>query len=207
VSGRLVSVISTGVANEASVCAALRRCGAAPELTGDPAAAREAQVVVLPGVGSFEAGMSRLRERGLGGALVDRVRAGRPLLAICLGMQMLCRSSEEAPGVPGLGVIDAEARRFTAGTRTPHFGWNRVETDHDSVCVRGAGHAYFAHSYRVASAPAGWRAATADHGGLFVAALERGGVLACQFHPELSGAWGVGLIGRWLERAEEAAAC
>jgi len=207
VSGRLVSVISTGVANEASVCAALRRCGATPELTEDPATVRESPVVVLPGVGSFEAGMSRLRERGLGGALVDRVGAGHPLLAICLGMQMLCRSSEEAPGVPGLGVIDAEVRRFTVGMRTPHFGWNRVESGGDSGTVRQAGYAYFAHSYRVETAPAGWHAATADHGGRFVAALERGGVLACQFHPELSGAWGVGLITRWLERSREAATC
>lgn len=203
----MVSVISTGVANEASVCAALRRCGAAPALTDNPVVAREAPIVVLPGVGSFEAGTARLRERGLGEALVDRASAGRPLLAICLGLQLLCRSSEEAPGAPGLGVIDTEVRRFAAGTRTPHFGWNRVEPQGDPGRVREAGFAYFAHSYRVETAPAGWRAATADHGGRFVAALERGGVLACQFHPELSGAWGAGLIGRWLDRAKEAAAC
>lgn len=202
---RDVVVVSTGVANTASMAAAFRRCGASVDITDDPARIADAAFVVLPGVGSFAAGMERLRARGLGDAIVERVRAERPLLAVCLGLQLLCVSSEESPGVEGLGVIDARVTRFPAPARTPQFGWNRVDAGAGCRLIT-IGHAYFANSYRVERQPEGWSSATSVHGGSFVAALERGSVLACQFHPELSGAWGAGLLRRWLS-FEEACAC
>lgn len=190
-------VVRTGTANLASVLAALRRLGADPRVTVDPEAVRAADRAVLPGVGAFGACMARLVEAGLVDALRERVTAGRPLLAVCLGMQVLGEASDESPGVPGLGLLPATARRFPAGPRVPQLGWNRVEPRPDARLLT-PGHAYFANSYRFEAIPAGWSGATSDHGGPFVAALERGPVLACQFHPELSGGWGRALLERWL---------
>ncbi|MBK8481108.1 MAG: imidazole glycerol phosphate synthase subunit HisH [Proteobacteria bacterium] len=202
----VVQVVRTGVANIASVLAGLRRLGAEPTLTEDPRAVAEARAVVLPGVGAFGAGMERLREAKLEGVLRERVAAGQPTLAVCLGLQLLCEGSEESPGVAGLGVLPSTVRRFSPAAqgpqpvRVPQLGWNEVLPQaEDGLLERGF--AYFANSYRLDSAPPGWAWARSEHGGPFVAALERGAVLACQFHPELSGPWGAALLGRWLARA------
>lgn len=196
-------IVRTGVANVASIAAALRRCGLDPEITADPDAVRKSELVVLPGVGSFGAGMDALRRSGLDEALIERIDAGRATLAVCLGLQLLAMVSEETPGVRGLGVIEATVARFPRDMRTPQFGWNRVETDGDSV-LGEPGYAYYANSYRLTDAPPGWIAGWSDHGGRFVGALRRGPVVACQFHPELSGEWGLGLIRRWVASAKEA---
>ena len=202
----VATIVATGVANIASMAAALRRSGVDVELTDDAARVRDAARVVLPGVGSFGAGMARLTERGLVEAIVGRFAAERPLLCVCLGMQLLCAASEESPGVAGLGVLDAGVRRFGEGVRVPQFGWNRVEADPGCGLLQ-SGLAYFANSYRIDGAPPGWSAARAVHGGPFVAALERGPVRACQFHPELSGAWGRALLERWLRLSEGFSPC
>jgi imidazole glycerol phosphate synthase glutamine amidotransferase subunit len=118
-------------------------------------------------------------------------------LAICLGLQILAEESEENPGVRGLGVLPATVTRFADGLRVPQLGWNRVAAG-DGARLLEDGAAYFANSFKLDNVPPGWTGATADHGGEFVAALERGPVLACQFHPELSGHWGQTLIERWL---------
>ena len=104
---------------------------------------------------------------------------------------------EESPGVPGLGLIDSAITRFPSHVRVPQFGWNAL-TPADGCATLVAGHAYFANSYRLEAVPEGWFAAMSDHGGPFVAALEKGALVACQFHPELSGPWGEALIRRWL---------
>ena len=202
----VVPVVHTSAANVASVCAALERAGVRPELTRSPETCARAERLVLPGVGSFGAVAGALGRAGLLDVLRQRIAASRPTLCVCLGMQLLARDSGEAPGVPGLGVIDPPVRRFAAtpGLRVPQLGWNRV-TPEARCAMLTPGDAYFANSYRLTEAPAGWAAAWASHGGPFVAALERGGVLATQFHPELSGAWGAALIERWLERSAEAA--
>lgn len=193
-----IHVLHTGVANMASVRAGLRRAGAEPVVTRDPADLEGATHVMLPGVGAFGAGMATLRDTGLDGALLRHLGAGRPVLAICLGLQLLARRSEETPGVAGLGVLDVAVTRFPDTVRVPQFGWNRVVPQPGIKWLR-EGHAYFANSYRIADIPEGWSGALGDHGGPFVAALERGSVLACQFHPELSGDWGQALLRRWLE--------
>lgn len=195
-----ISIVATGVANTASVCAALRRLGGEPELVEQAPAIQEAELLVLPGVGSFGAAMATLVDQNWAELLRQRVAAGRPTLAICLGMQLLGVSSEEASELSGLGSIPQLAVPFPPGTRTPHMGWNRVEPDPNCSLLQ-PGAAYFAHSYCWASTPAGWAAAHTDYGGGFVAAVERGAVLACQFHPELSGDFGAGLLQRWLEKA------
>jgi imidazole glycerol phosphate synthase glutamine amidotransferase subunit len=195
-----VLVVETGTANLASVLAALERAGARPQTTTSAAEIERAGAVVLPGVGAFRAAMDRLRAAGLTGPLAARVRDGRSLLAICLGMQLLAESSDESPGVAGLGVVTGHLRRFDAAVRVPQLGWNRVEPQPGCRLIE-PGSAYFANSYVVDAVPDGWSAAASEHGGRFVSALERGPVLACQFHPELSGAWGHALISRWLHRS------
>ncbi len=190
-------VLGTGVANLASVDAAFRRLGAEPTATRDPEVVRRADQLVLPGVGAFGAAMETLRQAGVVEALAERIEQGRPTLAVCLGLQLLCATSDESPGVEGVGVVDASIRRFPAGLRVPQMGWNAVSPTSGARTLT-PGFAYFANSFCLDRVPPGWEGALADHGGPFVAALERGDVLACQFHPELSGAWGQQLMERWL---------
>jgi len=193
-----VLVVSTGTANTASVLSAFARLGAKARLSDEPSAIRDADYVVLPGVGDFGAASMRLEQSRMREPLVDRIAEGRSTLAICLGMQLLCDNSEESPGVKGLGVVPAAIGSFSEQLRVPHMGWNRVDVEDPGVLESGC--AYFANGYRLASRPPSWSAATTSYGGTFVSAIERGAVLACQFHPELSGAWGEGLLSRWLER-------
>ena len=193
-----VVVLPTGTANLASVLAAFARLGAATRLATDPGMVETAERVVLPGVGTFGAAMSGLRQAGLDQAIAARVRAGKPTLAMCVGLQVLFEESDESPEEKGLSAIEGRVGQFPATVRVPQFGWNRVEPE-PGCRYLAPGHAYFANSYRVLMAP-GCRIATALHGERFVAALERDRVVACQFHPELSGAYGHQLIARWLER-------
>jgi imidazole glycerol-phosphate synthase subunit HisH len=196
VSAAEVAVVPTGTANLASVLAALARLGASARIAEDAAMVAHAAHVVLPGVGSFGATMAGLRAAGLAEALAARVRAGRSTLAMCVGLQVLFESSDESPAATGLSAIAGRVGRFPDEVRVPQFGWNRVAPGPGCRLVE-PGYAYFANSYRVVQAP-GCAVASAEHGGRFVAALEHDRVLACQFHPELSGAYGHALIGRWL---------
>ena len=195
-----VLVVRTGTANLASVFAALRRIGAEPELTEDAHAVAGGAHVVLPGVGALGAAMDALEPTLIDDALRARIHEGLPTLAICLGMQLLLAGSEESPGIPALGCVPGTAKRFIAeGIRVPHLGWNTVSPEAGSRFLE-PGYAYFAHSFHVPHKPVGWKAAWTTHGGPFVSAFEREDVLACQFHPELSGAWGLALMKRWLEK-------
>lgn len=192
-----VVIVPTGTANLASVMVAFRRLGAEPRVAEAAGEIGPASHVMLPGVGSFGASMARLREKGFDAALRARIAADRPTIAICVGHQLLFRHSAESPGVDGLGIIDAEIDTFSESVRVPQFGWNEVDADADGI-VLGSGFAYFANSFRALEAP-GWKVATATHGGRFVAAIGRGNVVGCQFHPELSGDYGAGLLSRFLE--------
>jgi imidazole glycerol-phosphate synthase subunit HisH len=192
-----VVVVPTGTANIASVLAAFRRLGAQPGLAGDAEDVAGADRVVLPGVGSFGAAIDEVDRSGLRSALTARIGEGRPTLAVCVGMQLLAGASEESIGARGLQIVDDEVTRFGDDVRVPQLGWNRVEAG-DGCRFVDDGWAYFANSYRIPEVPPGWVGASSDHGGKFVSALERGDVLACQFHPELSGAWGSAVLGRWL---------
>jgi glutamine amidotransferase len=194
-----VVVVPTGTANLASVRAGLRRVGVEARLARGADEVMAASSVVLPGVGSFGAAIESIDRQGLRQALCDYIGDERPLLAICLGMQLLCNSSEESPGVKGLGVFDDRIRRIPETVRVPQLGWNTIEPTGEAGLLT-PGWVYFANSYRLETIPDGWAGATAEYGGEFVAALERGAQLACQFHPELSGPWGAGLIRSWMDR-------
>lgn len=195
---REILIVPTGTANIASIIAGFSRAGGTARVSEDSKEIETASHVVLPGVGAFGAAMRRLDSNGVGAAVASRIRAGAPTLCVCLGLQLLFEASGESPGVRGLAVIPGVVGRFSGNVRVPQFGWNMVEPE-TSCRLIGRGHAYFANSFRVTTVPEGFAAAFADYDGRFVAAFERGGLLACQFHPELSGAWGISLIRRWLD--------
>jgi imidazole glycerol phosphate synthase glutamine amidotransferase subunit len=192
-----VLILPTGTANLASVLAAFARLGTKAEIARTPAEVEDAERLVLPGVGTFGATMAGLRAAGLDAAIAERARQGAPILAMCVGLQVLFETSDESPGSEGLGVLPGRVGRFPAAVRVPQFGWNRIEPEPGCRYLE-AGHAYFANSFRTLAAP-GCKVACAEHGESFVAAIERGPLVACQFHPELSGAFGHRLIARWLE--------
>jgi len=195
-----VVIVRTGTANLASVLAAFKRANVKATLTDNPQDIVSASHVVLPGVGAFAAAMQELRNKHLEAPLKQRMLQGLPTLSICLGLQLLCESSDESPGVQGLGVVKGHVKRFPEIVRVPQHGWNTIEAD--SACqVLQSGYVYFSNSYCLQEKPQDWNVAIAKHGVPFVAAFERGGVVACQFHPELSGLFGAQLNGRWLERA------
>lgn len=198
---RPVSVVRTSTANLASVGVAFERLGCAVRFVSDARAVARAARVVLPGVGAFAAAWRAVAADSLSEALGDRIAAGRPTLGICLGMQLMSAGSQEAPGTPGLGALSGVAERYGEGVRVPQMGWNEVVPD-DGCRIVPRGFAYFANSYRLTGPAnanaASWRSAWSHYGGPFLAAAERGAVVACQFHPELSGAYGRALLSRWV---------
>ena len=194
-SGRDV-VLPTGTANLASVLAAFRRIGLTLEIDNSPGAVSSARRLVLPGVGAFGAAMSELRRLRLVDPIEERIRAGQPTLAICVGMQILAGHSEESPGTRGIGVIEEDVARYERDLIVPQLAWSQVIPGPESNLVE-PGWGYFANSYRLGTVPQGWAGSTATYGKPFVAAIEKGDVLACQFHPELSGEWGSDLLQRW----------
>lgn len=186
----MIVIVDYGVGNLSSVANMLRKAGAIPKVSRDPAEIQSAEKVVLPGVGHFDHGMRMLRGAGLEGPLNAYVDSGRPLLGICLGAQILGRRSEEGRE-PGLGWIDMECRRIpeAPGIRVPHMGWNRIAHTRPSALFAQAapdGRYYFVHSYHMVCASDADVLATAQHGIDFPCAVQRGNVYGMQFHPEKS---------------------
>jgi imidazole glycerol-phosphate synthase subunit HisH len=194
----VIAVLDYGIGNLRSAEKALQHLGVDAALTTDPAVARNASGVVLPGVGAFGRCMEQLRESGLEPVVHEAVEAGKPFLGICIGMQMLFDASEEAPGVKGLGIISGDVRRLTVTSeRLPHMGWNTLQIRTGSMLFDGIDDGswlYFVHSYAPVPADEAVTAATTEYGGTVVAAVEQGRVWATQFHPEKSAANGLRLL-------------
>ncbi len=192
-----VAVFDLGVGNTASMLFALERLGAAPVLTADPLRLAEAERIVFPGVGSAAYAAARLEDLGV----VETLRAfDRPLLGVCLGMQMLYARSEEGDA-PGLGRLPGEVRRLRPAPDrpVPHMGWNGLQLDRDDSLTEGLPadpHVYFVHGY--AAAPGPETVASADYGGAFSAIVRQGDVCGCQFHPERSGPIGARILANFL---------
>jgi glutamine amidotransferase len=196
-----VVVLDYGSGNVRSAVRALQKAGACVELTADPAAAIVADGLVVPGVGAFAACMHGLQAVSAPAILRQRLAAGRPVLGICVGMQVLFTTGvEHGQHTPGLGLIEGSVERLTASV-VPHIGWNTVVPPADSVLFAGLHDArfYFVHSYAAHEpVPDPLRVSTAEHGERFVAAVESGLLSATQFHPEKSGDAGGRLLRNWL---------
>ena len=194
-----VVVLDYGSGNLRSAERALARAGADVTVTADLAAARETTGLVVPGVGAFAACMAGIDGIGAGPVVRDRVAAGRPVLGICVGMQVLFDSGDEHGVVTdGLGVLPGKVRRLDAPI-LPHMGWNTVVAAPGSVLFAGLDpdtRFYFVHSYAATGTEG--LVTTAEHGEPFVAAVERGALAATQFHPEKSGDAGARLLTNWL---------
>ena len=208
-----VAVIDYGVGNLLSVSRALVHCGARVKVTADPAVILAADRVILPGVGAFANGMAALRASGLDRVVRQVAAAGTPLLGICLGMQLLLESSDEFGATDGLGLIPGRVVQIPSNAtngdshKIPHIGWNALvlpagRQDWADGLLGGiaAGEAmYFVHSFMAQPTDPAHRLADCLYGGIAVsAAVQRGAVLGCQFHPEKSGKVGLRVLANFL---------
>jgi glutamine amidotransferase len=204
-----VAVVDYGMGNLQSVVQALR--AAAPDgtevvRTNSPDVVRAADRLVVPGQGGFRDAAARLGEDGLGESLLQKMRAGSPYLGICLGLQILFESSEEAPGAIGFGWFKGSVQRLVGGPdiKIPHMGWNSLDlTSGGHPLLEAAGGAntyvYFVHSFHAVASEPDVVKATVQHGSNVVtAAVSRDNVMATQFHPEKSQAAGIALLRRFL---------
>jgi len=196
----MIAIADYGIGNLGSVTKAFRRAGAEVVLTGDPEALRRADALVLPGDGAFGATMAEVERRGLVPVLRAAVEAGKPLLGICVGMQLLFEESEEHGRHAGLGFLPGRVRRFEGDLPVPHMGWNRVRARRVHPFLDGVpdgAHVYFVHSY-YCDAPDDVVIATSDYGRDFAAIVGRGNILGVQFHPEKSQETGLRMVASFV---------
>lgn len=182
-----VAVLDYGMGNLRSVAKALEAAGARARVTGDAAEITSADALCVPGQGIFGRCMENLRRAGLDELVRDWILQSRPYLGICLGLQILFESSDEAPQ-PGLKLLGGRVRHLGEGVRIPHIGWNEVN----------GVHYYFDHSYAVDPAEASIVTGWCDHGGRWAASIASGSVYATQFHPEKSATAGISLLRDWV---------
>ena len=199
---RSVAILDYGMGNLRSVEKALERVGAEVVITADADRAREADGVVLPGVGAFPRAMTRVRELGFDALISDRIQASVPVLGICLGMQLLFERSTEHGGAEGLGVFTGEVRELEAqGLKLPHIGWEPVRWDRESELATDIDDGtpfYFVHSFAPYEVDREQVLGTAAHGERFVCAVEREGVWGFQCHPEKSSDAGLRLYANFV---------
>jgi glutamine amidotransferase len=194
-----ILIIDYGMGNIGSLRNMFRRIGVETDVAADAESVRRARKLLLPGVGAFDAAMTRINAAGLGQVIRDRaVKDGVPTLGVCLGMQLLTDGSEEG-SLPGLGLIPARARRFRReiGLKVPHMGWNLVEKATPSPLTAqfdGETRFYFVHSYHVDVEDQQHSILKAEYGVRFDAAIQRENVFGAQFHPEKSHRFGMKLL-------------
>ena len=200
-----ITLVDYSAGNVASVELALRRLGAESQRAGSADCIHNAAALLLPGVGHFGALIHALDERGLRTPLLDALHRGVPFLGICLGLQALYDSSEEAPELRGLQLLSGKIHALPEDVKLPHMGWNQLRATRDSSLLDGldsGAYFYFAHSYAaIATKQDAATVATCTHGAEFVAVLERNNLCAVQFHPEKSGAAGARLLQNFLRLA------
>ena len=203
----MITIVDYDAGNLKSVQKALAYLGEEPVVSGDPAQIRKAEKLILPGVGAFGEAMEHLNAMGLSDALRDAASAGTPLLGICLGMQLLFDSSEESPGVTGLGILPGSILRIPAapGLKIPHMGWNSLKLRPGTrlfAGIAGEPYVYFVHSYYLKAAREADVAASAEYGVLIHAAVESGNIFGCQFHPEKSSSDGLRILKNFIALQE-----
>ena len=204
----MIVVVDYGVNNLASVVRAIRASGHEVTLSADPAVVSRGARVVMPGVGHFRQAAENLQRSGLGEAVQEVAASGRPVLGICLGLQLFYERSAEAPDARGLGLLLGEVVKFQPGLPVPHVGWARVEGTASGKAHAGVGvlfegeppFFYHVHSYHPSAVPSADVLATADYGEVFPTLVGHGNVMGAQFHPEKSQRAGLALLdafARW----------
>jgi imidazole glycerol-phosphate synthase subunit HisH len=192
-----IAILDYGMGNLRSVEKALEHVGASATITWDAGAVRDADGLILPGVGAFPRAMERVRERGLDELIAERREAGVPILGICLGLQLLFGSTTELGGAAGLGLLAGEVAELDAdGLKVPHIGWSPVRWERESRLIEGIESEtpfYFVHSFAPRPEAADLLGAAA-YGARFACAAERDNVFGVQFHPEKSSAAGLRLL-------------
>ena len=190
----MITLVDYHAGNLASVKKAFEHLGCETVITEDPDVVRLARHVVVPGVGHFAA-TEQLTRAGLRDAVLEAIHRGANFLGICVGMQWMFRDSTEAPGIPGLGLIEGTVERFPAGSKVPHVGWNTLESHGHSRILRDVpspSFVYYTHSYR-APVVTGTVGVT-EYGGLFSGIVEKENIFGVQFHPEKSGPAGLKIL-------------
>ena len=201
----MIAVLDYGVGNLFSLCSSLRAIGAEATVTADPQVIRRAERLILPGVGAFEDAARKLRESGIDRLIKEEVAAGKPIMGICLGMQLLFERSHEYGIHEGLGLLKGEILPFSrvldASYKIPHIGWNALRIEKECPLfryVKDGDHVYFVHSF-YASEGLTATAATTEYGIRFTASVAEGNVYGCQFHPEKSGSVGLSILKGFCE--------
>jgi len=199
----MIAVLDYQAGNATSVQGALRQLGVDSTITADPTVVASAERVIFPGVGAAGACMANLRSSGVDRALAQAVAAGKPVLCVCVGLQLLFEHSEEDGGVACLGLLPGRVVRFrptSAAIKVPHMGWNEVDFRAAEPLARALPdrHFYFVHSYYAQPGPGVEVIAETVHGQRFCAGVRRGNLAAVQFHPEKSGAAGLALLRNFL---------
>lgn len=201
----MISIFDYGAGNLQSVQNAFEHIGARFRVIRSAPEIRDSEKIILPGVGNFGQMMNALDRLSVRDALKARLAAGVPFLGICLGLQALFDSSEEAPDFPGLGIVAGKVERFPECSRVPHMGWNSVNLVRQSRLLpqsEAGAYFYFAHSY---FAPVSSESvAVCDYGKPFAAVLERENLFAVQFHPEKSGEGGLTVLRRFVDLTKAA---
>lgn len=199
----MVAIIDYGAGNLSSVKNALDFLGSDSKITSDKKQIESADHVILPGVGSFGDAMAALEESGLVNTVISAVNSGKPFLGICLGLQLLFESSEESPGVEGLGLFKGKITEIPhdRGLKVPHIGWNSVANKQNSGIfsnIADDSYFYFVHSFYLNGANSDFVAGTTEYGVKIQCAVQKGNVCATQFHPEKSGKTGLKLLENFL---------
>ncbi|MCT1402366.1 imidazole glycerol phosphate synthase, glutamine amidotransferase subunit [Paenibacillus sp. LC231] len=197
-----IAIVDYGMGNLHSVSKAVERLGYEPLVTGKREEILAADGIILPGVGAFGDAMEQLRETSLDSVMKDAAESGKPLLGICLGMQLLFSRSEEHGQFEGLDILPGSVVRFTGGDyKVPHMGWNSLQfekREHPLFAGLEEGHVYFVHSYHVLPEVQADLLAVTDYGQPVTAIVGRGSVYGMQFHPEKSGELGMSLLRNFL---------
>jgi glutamine amidotransferase len=201
----VIAIIDYGVGNLFSLVSSFKKIGADPVISSDPSVLRSADKLILPGVGAFRDAIEKLKDSGLDSVVYEAVREGKPLMGICLGMQLLFESSMEHGQWQGLGILKGKVMPLEGyipeELMIPHIGWNALSLRGSSPLlkyVKDGDHVYFVHSYH-ASECDGSVIATAEYGRDITAAVAQGNVYGCQFHPEKSGEVGLAILRAFLE--------
>jgi len=198
-----IALIDYGAGNVPSVERAMQKLGATTRRVTQPTELSAAKAIILPGVGHYAAMLRALDAQDLRTALLAAISRGVPFLGICLGLQALYASSEEAPTLAGLGLLDGAVKSLPNTVKLPHMGWNCLRAVKESPLLEGlndSDYFYFAHTFAVTDTLAD-AVATCDHGTSFTAVLQRKHIFATQFHPEKSGDAGARLLKNFLELA------